>query len=239
VSAIPVDFSGRDAIVAALDLVAHELAPLVATFFTVTPAGLAQLQVVHGSHLPPAALVREVRGWQAELRGIDPVAPAAVAPLRRRVVSIADVSGVGGQGADATVLRRAYRRIGAINEAQLLIREDRRLVAGITLWRSLRADPWMKDKLRVLEALQPLIEAAYLAALRSPSPADQQLPATLTPREREVARLLAAGAANAEIARALGISPNTAKSHARAVLTKLGLASRRDLVIRLGIAAPR
>src|SRR5258707_15744660 len=65
VSAMPVDFSGRDAIAAALDLVAHELAPLVATFFTVTPAGLAQLRVVHGSHLPPAALVREARGWQA------------------------------------------------------------------------------------------------------------------------------------------------------------------------------
>jgi DNA-binding NarL/FixJ family response regulator len=98
-------------------------------------------------------------------------------------------------------------------------------------------DRWGREKLRLLEAVQPLIEAAYLSALRSPSLGDERLPAALTPREREVARLLADGAANNEIARALRISPNTAKSHARVVLAKLGVASRREMVIRFGMPA--
>jgi DNA-binding NarL/FixJ family response regulator len=55
-----------------------------------------------------------------------------------------------------------------------------------------------------------------------------------------VAALLAGGATNPEVARALGISHNTAKTHARAVLSKLGAGSRRDvpLALRSPAAAP-
>lgn len=48
----------------------------------------------------------------------------------------------------------------------------------------------------------------------------------LTAREREVARLVAAGASNREIARALAISERTAERHVANILAKLGLASR-------------
>jgi DNA-binding CsgD family transcriptional regulator len=64
----------------------------------------------------------------------------------------------------------------------------------------------------------------------------------LTPRELEVALLLAAGASNAAIATALRISEHTARHHTRHVLVKLGLHSRARaaaLVGReLGAAAP-
>ncbi len=53
-------------------------------------------------------------------------------------------------------------------------------------------------------------------------------PAGLTDRELEVARLLATGASNAEIAQALFISPRTTSHHVSAVLGKLGVSSRRD-----------
>jgi len=48
----------------------------------------------------------------------------------------------------------------------------------------------------------------------------------LTPREREVLRLIARGMENAEIADELGISPRTAKNHVSNILAKLGLPSR-------------
>jgi len=54
----------------------------------------------------------------------------------------------------------------------------------------------------------------------------------LTPREREVLALLAAGASNKVIARRLGMSFHTAKAHVAAVLHKLGAASRADAVAR-------
>ncbi len=48
----------------------------------------------------------------------------------------------------------------------------------------------------------------------------------LTPREVEVLGLLAAGQANKEIARALGVSPNTVKTHLTRLYEKLGVSSR-------------
>ena len=48
----------------------------------------------------------------------------------------------------------------------------------------------------------------------------------LTPREVEVAQMLATGSSNAEIARTLGVRPRTAEQHVAHVLAKLGLHSR-------------
>lgn len=53
--------------------------------------------------------------------------------------------------------------------------------------------------------------------------------ATLTPREREVLRLLAQGADNRQIAEALVVSENTVKTHIHNILEKLGLQSRSQL----------
>jgi len=55
----------------------------------------------------------------------------------------------------------------------------------------------------------------------------------LTPREREVARLLARGASNEGIAQALWISRYTAKDHVKAVYAKLRVGSRAELTARL------
>jgi LuxR family maltose regulon positive regulatory protein len=54
----------------------------------------------------------------------------------------------------------------------------------------------------------------------------------LSERELEVLRLIAAGRANAEIARDLVVAPSTVKSHVNHVFGKLGVASRTQAVAR-------
>ena len=66
------------------------------------------------------------------------------------------------------------------------------------------------------------------AAGRS-TPVDE-LAEPLTPREREVLRLLASGLGNKEIAAKLKISEHTAKFHVASILGKLGAASRAEAV---------
>jgi two-component system, LuxR family, response regulator FixJ len=60
--------------------------------------------------------------------------------------------------------------------------------------------------------------------------------ARLTPREREILALLAAGRQNVDIAAELGISPRTVEVHKARIMEKLGCRSLADL-IRLSLAA--
>lgn len=55
---------------------------------------------------------------------------------------------------------------------------------------------------------------------------------SLTPREAEVLELLTTWLTHAEIAGRLGISTNTAKTHAKTLYRKLGASSRREAVFR-------
>jgi two-component system, NarL family, response regulator YdfI len=73
--------------------------------------------------------------------------------------------------------------------------------------------------------------------LPATAPATQSLPELaepLTPREREVLQMLAAGLGNKEIAARLNISDHTAKFHVASILGKLG-ASTRTEAVSLGI----
>ena len=56
--------------------------------------------------------------------------------------------------------------------------------------------------------------------------------ANLTPREREVLRLIVEGRSNPEIAAALFVSPRTAETHVTHILAKLGVTTRAEAAVR-------
>ncbi len=81
--------------------------------------------------------------------------------------------------------------------------------------------------------VHPRLGAALLAANpEGPSPeASGERPCRdLTPRERDVLRLLAAGHTNAEVASKLYLSPRTVETHRLRMQQKLGIRSRAELL---------
>jgi LuxR family maltose regulon positive regulatory protein len=69
---------------------------------------------------------------------------------------------------------------------------------------------------------------AACGALPAPDATSGTLPEPLSPREREVLRLLAAGLTNREIAESLSISPETVKKHTAGIYGKLGASNRTE-----------
>ena len=92
-----------------------------------------------------------------------------------------------------------------------------------------------------VEDARGLAEAVPAAASTGEPPADREL-SLLTPREREVAALVARGLTDAQLAEALVIGRRTAETHVAHCLGKLGLATRAGLAawaVEQGLAAAR
>jgi DNA-binding CsgD family transcriptional regulator len=77
-----------------------------------------------------------------------------------------------------------------------------------------------------IEAVLPVIGLATAAHGTSDTRSD------LTPREREIVAYLRLGYRNTDIARALGLSPNTVRNQLAALYEKLGAANRAEAVAR-------
>jgi DNA-binding NarL/FixJ family response regulator len=97
---------------------------------------------------------------------------------------------------------------------------------------------------RAASAGQALLDPAVAARVVE-SIADRDSVAgadSLTPREREVLALIARGRSNKLIARELGISEKTVKTHVGHVLAKLGVTDRTQaavVAVRAGLVPPR
>ena len=86
----------------------------------------------------------------------------------------------------------------------------------------------------IIERYVELSERRETPAAPSPAAVPDRLSALLaaiSPREREVLLAVAAGGSNRDIAAALFLTEATVKSHVRSLLTKLGMASRVQLVV--------
>jgi DNA-binding NarL/FixJ family response regulator len=135
--------------------------------------------------------------------------------------SPSDEEGIAGLKAGA----RGYceREIGAA-----LLRKAVDRVREGEIWAERRLIP-----LLVEQCLTPPEELSE-SALRS----DRRL-ALLTPREREIARFIGAGAANRDIARRLLVSEGTVKAHLTAIFRKLGFSDRLQLGLFLAKPGPK
>ena len=83
--------------------------------------------------------------------------------------------------------------------------------------------------------LDPIVTGRLLAEfIKSPHPADGVPDAftALSPRELDTARHVAQGLSNAEIAQRMFLSEPTIKTHVTAILAKLGLRDRVQVVVR-------
>ena len=94
--------------------------------------------------------------------------------------------------------------------------------------------------------LDPAVTERVLATYRSAAPAQDDGAADriaeLTPRERDVLRLLGRGASNTEIAETLFVSEATVKSHIGHIFTKLDLRDRAAAIVFAfdhGLVAPQ
>src|SRR5262249_27569015 len=105
-------------------------------------------------------------------------------------------------------LRRGRRRA----DARLHLR------SALEAFERLRAGPWAERAAAELRA------TGETARKRDPSTLAQ-----LTPQELQVARFVADGLSNKEVAAMLFLSPRTGDSHLRSVFAKLGLTSRPQL----------
>ena len=133
---------------------------------------------------------------------------------------------------DSVVLSPAVRGTVHIGAARCLLASDRRAEAEahaakasalLALWGG-----WRVAELEQLRALLGLAPADAPAAVTGP--------AAFTPREREVALLIADGLTNLELARRLYISPKTAAVHVSSILRKLGVGSRTEVALAIGAA---
>jgi DNA-binding NarL/FixJ family response regulator len=91
--------------------------------------------------------------------------------------------------------------------------------------------------------LSPAVTRRLIAEFTTKSRSPREVPGIgdLTPREREVVRLVATGLANDEIASRLYVSPSTVKTHAGRAMTKLAVRDRAQLVVaayEAGIVQP-
>ena len=122
-------------------------------------------------------------------------------------------------GARYTVLA-AIRGTAHVRAARCLIALDRlaeaRTHADAARQHLVRWQGWRVDELRAVERRLGLGD-------------EPSGPEELTPREREVAALLAEGLSNSQLAERLYISPRTAAVHVSNILAKLGMSSRTEV----------
>ncbi len=164
---------------------------------------------------------------------LDPFHPRKFAATGAALATSNDL----GQRLDRTdYYAEFFRPMGYRYEAELYLRHAGRIVAGVSLLKSAQDGDFTKDEIQFLQKSHAFVEQSYcmLGELPSaPNPAVVPAHWGLSARERDVVELLAQGASNSDISRALFISVPTVKSHLQHIYRKSNVRSRTELVTRL------
>jgi len=97
----------------------------------------------------------------------------------------------------------------------------------LMLWRGSTRDFSERDRL-LLTLLRPHLIAAYRHAERR-----RRAPAALTPRQVELLQYVAQGYTNTQVARRMGLSEGTVRTHLNHIYERLGVTSRTAAVTRM------
>lgn len=175
-------------------------------------SGAPDVLLLEATATPGTALLAELGGPRAEH-----------APERPAVVVLADAAegGPGGANAAAAALRAGARAVlrGDATPDEILAALHAAAAGLVTLPGDLAAELLGDAPSRARLDAHP---AAGTAAARDTAP--------LTPREREVLSMMAEGLGNKSIARRLGISEHTVKTHVAALFAKLDVSGRTEAV---------
>ncbi|MBK8047888.1 MAG: response regulator transcription factor [Anaerolineales bacterium] len=153
-------------------------------------------------------------------------------------ILLLDISMPGAGGIEAT--RQLVRLRPDLRILILTVHEDSGMLTGAMRAGAVgyivkrAADTELMGALRALAAgdvyVHPAMTRALLQELARPEHAKSDAADALTPRSKEVLRLLARGCTNRQIAQELNISVRTVEGHRANIQAKLGLKSRVDLV---------
>lgn len=182
------------------------------------------VQIVHAPAAALAATTSDDLIWVDATR-IDWLQVLRAAPSAPRVIAI---SLMPGREEAMAVLSAGARGYCHALAAPQMLRQVALVVTNGGLW----VGPDLMQQ--TAEALARVIQP------QSQTKSDDPL-ARLTPRERDVALIVAGGAANKEVARRLDITPRTVKAHMSAIFEKLQVRDRLQLVVllrRAGVSLP-
>jgi DNA-binding NarL/FixJ family response regulator len=112
----------------------------------------------------------------------------------------------------------------ALAYGEFLRRAQRRMEGRVQLRDALTTFEALNTPLSAERARAELEATGIIARKRDPSTLD-----TLTPQELRIAKLVAGGTSNRDVASQLFLSPKTVEFHLRKVFVKLGVSSRVEL----------
>jgi DNA-binding NarL/FixJ family response regulator len=187
------------------------------------------------------ALLETRRGWKVCGEAATGAEAVKQAKKLRPDVAVIDITMPDLNGFEATRLIRAAAPetevlVLTVHESEQALREV--LDAGalgyvsksdLDLNLSTAIESLLRHKPFLSSRVSEMMVERYLKGNVLPKPA-AAAPVSLTPRQREIVRLLAEGKTNKEVAHALGISVKTAETHRNNIMRKLQLRSFSHLV---------
>lgn len=205
-----------------------------ALFHAMSPRVPLETAVIVG--LDVDVLRRSLRTW-------DDLA-VALSPMRDGAdLVVTDQVFVPGSRARATFDRSVARPLGHRSMCMMHLSIRGALVGGVVLFAK-RRDAFDRRATATLRTVAPLVAAcdALHQRLDAVPRASQRVrlrcrDERLTARQRDIVEHVALGRTNAEIARALDLSPNTVRNHLARIATRLDAGNRADMV-RLAILLP-